>query len=51
MNAGGVKQAAKEWVAENVSAWPGLRAAHLVGSVAAAPGDVPFPAHKDVIFT
>ncbi len=48
MNAGEVRQAAKEWVAENVSAWPGLRAAHLVGSVAAAPDDAPFPAHKDV---
>ncbi|HEX9115854.1 MAG TPA: hypothetical protein VGA61_07280 [Anaerolineae bacterium] len=48
MNAGEVKQAAKQWVAENLAAWPSLRAAHLVGSVAAAPDDAPFPAYKDV---
>jgi hypothetical protein len=48
MNARAVKQVAKQWVQDNLQAWPGLRAAHLVGSVAAAPDDVPFPAYKDV---
>ena len=48
MNAGQVKQIAKEWVGSNREGWTGLRAAHLVGSIAGAPDDVPYPPYKDV---
>lgn len=48
MNVREVKESARQWVELNLEKWPGLAAAHLVGSVAAAPNDDPFPAHKDV---
>lgn len=48
MNAKQAKQAARAWVHVNLSAWPGLCAAHLVGGVTTMPDETPFPAHKDV---
>ncbi|MGD9891680.1 MAG: hypothetical protein AB7R89_05710 [Dehalococcoidia bacterium] len=48
MNTRQAKQTAREWVAANLDQWPGLRAAHLVGSITTMPDDAHFPSHKDV---
>jgi hypothetical protein len=42
------KRLARGWVEANRRQWPGLRAAHLVGSITTMPEDAPFPGHKDV---
>lgn len=43
-----VKRTVGRWVRNNLHGWPGLRAAHLVGSVAALPDDADLPLYKDV---
>lgn len=48
MNARQAKLIAREWVETNLDAWPGLRAAHLVGGITTMADDEPFPAHKDL---
>jgi hypothetical protein len=48
MDAKQAREAARDWVALNAERWPGLRAAHLVGSVTTMPDAEPFPAGKDV---
>jgi hypothetical protein len=48
MNTRQAKQTARGWVEANVDQWPGLRAAHLVGSITTMSDDAPFPSHKDV---
>jgi hypothetical protein len=48
MNAGDVKQIAREWVESNAGQWPGLRGAHLVGSITTLADPTPFPPYKDV---
>jgi hypothetical protein len=48
MNAGEVRHRARGWVESNRGRWPGLRAAHLVGSITTTPDDAPFPAYRDV---
>jgi hypothetical protein len=48
MNAGEVKQTAREWVAAHAGEWPGRRAAHLVGSITTTDDQTPFPSYKDV---
>lgn len=48
MNAGQAKQSARAWVEANRERWPGLRAAHLVGSITTMVDDAAFPADKDV---
>jgi hypothetical protein len=48
MNAGAVKPIAREWVESNAGQWPGLRAAHLVGSITTLADPTPFPPYKDV---
>src|SRR5437773_6598538 len=48
MNAGMTRQLAKNWIVENIDAWPGLRAAHLVGGITAMRDADDFPIHKDV---
>lgn len=48
MDAGSAKRLAGAWVTAHLPEWPGLRAAHLVGGLAATPDDAPFPAYKDV---
>jgi hypothetical protein len=47
-DAKGAREAAREWVAVNAGRWPGLRAAHLVGSVTTMADEAPFPREKDV---
>jgi hypothetical protein len=47
MNAGEVKQTARDWVAAQAGEWPGLRAAHLLGSITTT-DQIPFPSYKDV---
>jgi hypothetical protein len=42
------KRTARAWVEANLSQWPGLRAAHLVGGITTTPDEAPWPAHKDV---
>jgi hypothetical protein len=39
-----LKQLVGRWVQENRAGWPGLRAAHLVGSLAGLPDEAEFPA-------
>src|SRR5262245_36765289 len=48
MNVRQAKETARAWVEANVDAWPGLRAAHLVGGITSLPDEAPFPATKDV---
>ncbi len=48
MDARRARQTAKEWIEDNRSQWPGLRAAHLIGGITTMPDDAPFPAYKDV---
>ena len=48
MRAYDAKQTAKKWVEANVDDWVGLRAAHLVGSLAGTPDEAEFPSYKDV---
>jgi hypothetical protein len=48
MNVQQAKETARAWVEANASAWPGLRAAHLVGGITSLPHEAPFPASKDV---
>lgn len=50
MQAGQVKQLVKEWVYAHHQDYPGLVAAHLVGSITTTADEVPFPRHKDVDF-
>lgn len=45
---GATKTAARAWIEANRDRWPGLEAAHLVGSITGMADDAPFPAHKDV---
>jgi hypothetical protein len=47
VNAAYAKETVRDWVRANASAWPGFRAAHLVGGITTMPEDEPFPAHKD----
>ena len=47
-DAGAARAAARAWITTNADRWPGLRAAHLVGGLAALPDDAPFPAGKDI---
>jgi hypothetical protein len=42
------KRAARAWVESNHGRWPGLRAAHLVGSITSLPDGAPFPPYRDV---
>jgi len=42
------REAAHAWMAANRDRWPGLRAAHFVGSLTSLPDDAPFPAAKDI---
>jgi len=42
------KETARTWVGANANAWPGLRAAHLVGGITSLLDEAPFPATKDV---
>ena len=42
------REAAHAWMVANKERWPGLRAAHLVGSLASLPDDAPFPPGKDI---
>ena len=48
MDAGTAKRLARDWVISEQSAWPGFRAAHLVGGLATLPDQASFPAYKDV---
>lgn len=48
MNAGKAKQSARAWIEANRERWPGLRAAHLVGSITTMADDAIFPADRDV---
>lgn len=48
MDAGMAKRLAGEWIAAQLTAWPGLQAAHLVGGLTTTPDEMPFPAYKDV---
>jgi hypothetical protein len=48
MNTRQARETARDWVAENLTKWPGLRAAHLTGGITTMPDDAPFPPHKDV---
>jgi hypothetical protein len=48
MNVRQAKATARAWVEANAPAWPGLRAAHLVGGITSLPDEAPFPATKDV---
>ena len=48
MRAHEAKQTAIQWVKVNLETWPGLRAAHLVGSLAGTPDEAEFPSYKDV---
>ena len=48
MDAGTAKRLARDWVISEQSAWPGFRAAHLVGGLAMLPDQASFPAYKDV---
>ncbi len=41
-------ETARSWIQSNLSEWPGLRAAHLVGGITALPPTAPFPPTKDV---
>lgn len=42
------KHLAGEWLAHNLAQYPGLRAAHFVGSITTMPDEAHFPAYKDV---
>ena len=48
MNTGQVKQVVRTWIAEHHANYPGLVAAHLVGSITTMPEGAPFPAYRDV---
>lgn len=48
MDAGQVKRVARTWVEANIPSWPGIRGAHLIGSITTMPDDAPFPAYKDI---
>jgi hypothetical protein len=48
MNTRQAKATARAWVKANLEQWPGLRAAHLVGSITTMPDATTFPSHKDV---
>ena len=48
MNVMEAKGIARDWVAANAEAWPGFRAAHLVGGITAMDDNASFPLTKDV---
>jgi hypothetical protein len=48
MNVHQVKQIAGAWLAQNLAQYPGLCAAHFVGSITTMPDEAYFPAYKDV---
>lgn len=50
MNVRQAREAAREWIELNREQYPGLRAAHLVGSITGMPFDAPFPTYKDLDF-
>ncbi|HEY7020551.1 MAG TPA: hypothetical protein VH349_05500 [Ktedonobacterales bacterium] len=43
-----VKHMTGEWLAQNLTQYPGLCAAHFVGSITTMPDEAYFPAYKDV---
>jgi hypothetical protein len=48
MNVHQVKQITGEWLNQNMAQYPGLCAAHFVGSINTMPDEAYFPAYKDV---
>ena len=48
MNVLQVKHCTGEWLAQNLAQYPGLCAAHFVGSINTMPDDAYFPVYKDV---
>jgi hypothetical protein len=43
-----VRNVTGEWLCRNISQYPGLRAAHFVGSISTMPDEADFPSYKDV---
>lgn len=50
MNVQQVKQITREWLANNLAEYPGLRGAHFVGSINSMLEEADFPSYKDVDF-